>query len=237
LTVKADVKPIFEVSPPHVALGDLKQGEIKQTVVQVQRLDGKNLAITKVEAGQEFIMVNTKVQPVDSSQGRAVQITVDAQARHKPQRFAEALRVYAADSAEPALVIPIHGRILGDVVVQPEALTWIVQNPAQWPGSNPALAIRRVSVSATRADPPLELRNVTSDLEGLGVQLVKRQAGNTYEIVATLNKPPENATRTTISFETNIPTQPKVEVPVMISVFTGQLQRSSAPAPVKSGPP
>ncbi|MCG3147755.1 MAG: hypothetical protein PCFJNLEI_01196 [Verrucomicrobiae bacterium] len=220
LTVKAEVKPIFEVSPPQVSLGDLQRGETRTVTIQVKRLDGKRLAITKTAAAQDFITVKATAQPADSAPGQAAQVTVEAKAGDQPRRFSDMLNVYTDGASEPALRIPIIGRVLGDITLQPEALTWLVQNPTNWPGQNAELTTtRRVRVSATRPEPSLELRNVTSGLKELSVEVVTVNTGQTYELVAKLTQPPKESVRAVISFETNLPTQPKMEVPVMITVL------------------
>jgi len=55
LTLKVYVKPIFEVTPPVLRLGDLQQGSSTNVTVLVKRTDGQKLRITKVVSDNPLI--------------------------------------------------------------------------------------------------------------------------------------------------------------------------------------
>ena len=53
----------------------------------------------------------------------------------------------------------------------------------------------------------------------MSVELVPKENGKTYEIVAKLADLPKETIRGTISIESNLPSQPKLEVPITVSVL------------------
>jgi Protein of unknown function (DUF1573) len=221
LAIKADVKPIFAVNPELLFLGDIAPGKTGTTSVEVKRLDGKKLAITKTEASKGFIL--SKVEPVESSQGQAAKITVEAKADGQPRRFSSMLLVYTEDATKPALTIPMTGRFLSEIVLEPETMLWQVNDPTNWPGADAEKAATRdVTIYAAGEKQTLHVRNVTSSLKELQVQLNTLETNMSYEIVATLPKPPAQSVTGNIEFETDLPSLPKVQVPVTINVQSSQ---------------
>jgi len=51
------------------------------------------------------------------------------------------------------------------------------------------------------------------------VELVPKEAGKAYELVARLEEVPAGTVSGNVSFETSVAAQPKIEVPVIVNVF------------------
>lgn len=218
LTVKADVKQIFEVDPQQVMIGDIRPGAITNVTLKVRRTDGKDLSITKTEGSSNNVRVRVLPQEGENKQG--AELAVEFESEGTPRRFNEQVRVFADDAAQPVAVVGLHGRILGDVVLTPEALFWGIVDRENWPGDHgDSMTTRRVVVSSTLDSKPLELKNVASSLKDVTVEVVPMEAGKSYAVVAKLPTPPVESERGTISFDTNIDSQPQVVVPVTINVL------------------
>lgn len=218
LTIKVNVRPTFETSPQQVSLGDLRQGTITNIVVDVKRLDGKKLNITRAESGAKFI--KTRIEPVEASNGEAARVWIEAEAEGVPRHFNDAVRIYVDNGEQPQVTLPVFGRLIGDVALVPEALVWGIPNAERWAEyNNEAATVRRIMVSATQEGKRLEVSNIASSIKELSVQVVVVETGKTYQVVAKLIDPPKASERGTISFHTNSPTQPTVVVPVTINVF------------------
>jgi hypothetical protein len=128
--------------------------------------------------------------------------------------------VFVDNAEQPAFVVPVFGRVIGDVSLNPEQLFWGIPGPERWGEfSNETVAVRRVMVSATQADRPLELSNVASSIKELSVALVTVETGKTYQVVARLTEPPKASQQGSISFNTNSSSQPQVVLPVTINVL------------------
>jgi hypothetical protein len=65
----------------------------------------------------------------------------------------------------------------------------------------------------------MELKNPQSTIKGIKVELVPKEAGKVYELVARLDEVPASTISGNVSFETSVEAQPKIEVPVIVNVF------------------
>ena len=66
---------------------------------------------------------------------------------------------------------------------------------------------------------PIELKNPQSTLKGITVELVPKEPGKLYELVARLDEVPPITVSGNVSFETSVADQPKIELPVIVNVF------------------
>jgi len=67
---------------------------------------------------------------------------------------------------------------------------------------------------------PIELKNPQSSIKGIKVELVPKEAGKVYELVARLDyEVPASTVSGNVSFETSVAAQPRIEVPVIVNVF------------------
>jgi hypothetical protein len=211
LTVQVENKLKYVLTPAFVALGDVHPGATTNAVIEVKRTDGGKLAINRTEAGGA---VDVQVQSVDDQTAR---LNLKVLAFGSPRRISEVLRVYGEDGSSPIGTVMIYGRIVGDLVVSPEAVFWGITNPGNW-AANAAAEARRVAVTSTKPDQALEISNLSWDVPEMKVELVPVEKGKSYTIIASLPQPPKESVHGSISFNTNLPSQPQVVVPVTINV-------------------
>jgi hypothetical protein len=218
LTVKADIVPIYDFNPQNIPLGDLRQGTITNVAIQVKRVDGKPIDLTKAESTNPSIRV--RIQPEEGSSNTAARVVIEAEAEGSPRRFNETVKVFAANTNQPAFTIPVFGRLVGDVTLNPEAVFWGIADPEHWPGPRPELmTTRNVRIQPTDPNKTMEIRNPTSSLKDISVSVNTVETGKVYEVVAKLAEPPKESERGTISFETTLAGQPTITVPVTINVL------------------
>jgi len=218
LTVKADIVPTFDFNPQHVPLGDIRQGTTTNVSVQVKRVDGKKINLSKVETSNPSI--HARIVPVENSDGTAADVVIESEAEGAPRRFNETVKVFADNPTQPAFTIGVSGRLVGPITLSPEAVLWGIADPEHWPGPRPDLtATRKVRVQATDPSKPMEIRNPTSSLKDLNLVIDTIETGKVYDVVVKLAGPPKESERGTISFETTLANQQTVTVPVMINVL------------------
>jgi len=218
LTVRADIVPTFDLTPTQVPVGDIRQGSITNLVVQVKRVDGKKVNLSKVEATSSY--VHTKIEPVDGSDGTTVRVVIEVDGEGSPRRFNETIRGYGDNPGQPVFQIPVYGRLVGDVSVNPEAVFWGIADPDRWPGARPELmTTRTITVTSNVADKPLDITNTSCSLTDITTSVSVITTGKVYQIVAKLAAPPKDSERGTISFATNLSSQPTVTVPVTVNVL------------------
>jgi hypothetical protein len=216
LTLKADIVPTFDILPASVSLGNIHQGVITNVTVQIKRLDGKPLGLTRAEATQKGI--RAKLEAVDGVTN-AVQLRIEIEAEGTPRQFGDAVKVYAGDGAQPAVVVPVSARIVGDLTAIPEQQFWGVADPANWPGAHPEQATRHFQIVCNKPDTKLEIKKATTELADVRVEIRPIEDGKKYDIVATLTKAPEKSEVGSIKVETNIAGQPVIELGLRVNVI------------------
>lgn len=220
LSIKINVVPTFDVQPPQVSFGDLRQGTITNVALRVKRTDGRPLVINRVESSGKF--VRTRIEPVEASNGSEAIVWLEAEMEGIPRRLNDLVRVYVDGAPQqPTMVVPVFARLVGDFTVTPEQLYWGVPSDLQWQ-ANEQLTTRRMMVSGTDQSKPIVLSNVVSSIKELNCDVVPVEAGRTYMIVAKLADRPQASTSGTISVDTNQPDEPKLVVPVTVNII-GQM--------------
>lgn len=217
LSIKANHQPLYQVSPPTFNLM-VRQGIETNVTVQVRRTDGKELQIAKVLANTPWITAQVeKPEATNPSLGR---IVLKMKPEGSRRWFSDNVRIYAGATNNPVCSFWISGRIMGDVSWNPEILYWNINDPAQARAANlDAVLTKRVTVSTTLAGQPLEVHNAKSSLKEVSIELVPNEQAKNCLVVARLSEVPNQTVSGTLSFETNIPSQPRVEVPMTIAVL------------------
>jgi uncharacterized protein DUF1573 len=215
LSIKADIKQILEVTPTQVSLGAIRSGATTNMTVTVHRTDGKKLVISETQPSSKD--VKATVEPVQGD-AQSAKLTITVTGEGTPRRLSDQVKVFLDGITQPAATVTVFGQVLGDVTISPEQLYWPVTSQAS-SNSLPVPPPRRITVTSTRADQPLEIKNIATSLTNMTVQIVTIEAGKTYAVVAQLASTPTTSERGTISFDTNTPIQPKVTIPVTITVI------------------
>jgi len=129
------------------------------------------------------------------------------------------LMVHIDNSAKANLLIPLAGQLLGGIKLEPEVLVWNLPHPDHWPGPNPdATTVRTLIVSLVQTNQVLELRDFASDLDDLLVKAAPLEKGKKYQVLLKLDQPHKESTEGVLTFETSLPSQPNLQVPIKINV-------------------
>jgi hypothetical protein len=131
LTLRVENKLKYVLTPPSVMLGDLRPGTTTNAVVEIRHTDGGKLSISRTETGGA---VDAQTETIDY---QTAHLNIKVIAFGSARRFNEWVRVCVGDESDPVGAVSIYGRIVGDVVVTPEALFWGINNPANWGGPIP----------------------------------------------------------------------------------------------------
>jgi hypothetical protein len=218
LTIKVDYTPLYEITPttlaPNLAFG-VNEDEQFATLT---RTDGKPLRILKLDASKPWI--TAKVVPGTKADSSTARIRFVIKRDGPARRFSEYVHVYAPDQPNiPVSTIYLYGQIIGEVSVSPETLYWSVPDAAQTAAERPeALVMRRVTIHSAKGQ-ALVLKNPQSSIPGIQVELVPKESGKVYELVAKLNQTPSQTVSGSVSFETSVAGQQRIEVPVIVNVF------------------
>ncbi len=218
LTIKADYTPLYEVNPmtlaPKLEFG-VNEAEQFTTIT---RTDGKPIRIVRLEATKPWI--KAKVEPSAKADEATARIRIAIQRDGLPRRLNEYIHVYTAEQTNtPASSIYLYVQMMGEVSLTPEALYWSVTDAAKTTAeAQEALVLRRVTIRSAGGK-AIELKNPQSTVKGIKVELVPKEAGTVYELVARLDEVPATTVSGNVSFETSVAAQAKIEVPVIVNVF------------------
>ncbi|MGD0058719.1 MAG: DUF1573 domain-containing protein [Verrucomicrobiia bacterium] len=230
LSVKVEMKQILEVTPQQVSVGALRQGVTTNLSVVLRRIDGQKLMIASNQPSSKFLTAH--VEAIEGSTNQSVKLVIDAHAQGAPRTLNENVKVFLDGISQPAATVSVNGRLLGDVVLDHEQLYWPVSDTAHAPAQNAqAQPIRRITVSSTRSDQPLQITNLRTSLTNVTVELVTVDTGKVYSVIAKLTDSPTQSERGTISFDTNTSVQPKIVVPVTIIVLKNTEPPKPTPHP------
>jgi hypothetical protein len=219
LGIEVQTKSVLTAEPTSVDFGALRLGATTNASVVIRRNDGKKLTITKVEAFSDLITART--EPMEDADAQAARLQIRFNAAGLPRHFSEQIRLYTDDSIGAGLTVFVSARLLGDIKLEPETLSWGMPDPNNWPDTETEVILSRsIVVTSTQTERPLLLRNISCSRKEVKVRLVTLQKGQEYEIVVTLPKRLTKTVEGTINFETNLPSLPKVEVPLTVSVWT-----------------
>jgi hypothetical protein len=218
LTIKADYTPLYDLSPmtlaPNLAFGvnDATQ------FTTITRTDGKPLRLERLAPSKPWI--TAAVEPGAKADEATARIRVAIQRDGPPRRFYEYVQVYAAGQTNtPVSGIYLYGQVMGEVSLSPEMLYWSLPDAKNTPAQRPeALVTRRLTIG-TADGKAFELKNPQSTLKGLKLELVAKEAGKAYELVARLDELPGSTVSGNVSFETSVAAQSRIEVPVIVNVF------------------
>src|ERR1039458_2378840 len=216
LSIKVEMKQVLDVTPANFQLGNVQQGTITNVTVLVHRTDGKKLVISKAEPSSKLL--RARITPVEGTNDQSANVTIEVETEGTPRQFNENVKLSLEDSAQPVAVITVSGRLLGAVLVDPTMLYWPMTDTSSSTNSE-VLPMREIKVSATRPDQPLEIKNLTTNLKDLNLELVTKDAGKSYVVVAKFTQMPKQSVQGVISFDTNASSQPKVSVPVTVTVL------------------
>ena len=218
LTIKADYTPLYDLSPmtlaPNLAFGvnDATQ------FTTITRTDGKPLRLERLVASKPWITAT--VEPGAKADDATARIRVAIQRDGPPRRFNEYVQVYAAGQTNtPVSGIYLYGRVMGEVSFNPEILYWSLPDAKNTPAERPeALVTRRVAIGSADGK-AFELKNPQSTLKGIKLEVVAKEAGKVYELVARLDDLPASTVSGNVSFETTVAAQSRIEVPLIVNVF------------------
>ena len=218
LSIKADYTPLYDLNPmtlaPNLAFGVNDTAQF----TTLTRTDGKPLRLVRLVASKPWITAT--VEPSAKTEDTTARIRVAIQREGPPRRFNEYVHVYTAEQTNaPASSIYVYGQMMGEVSLSPEALDWSVTDAAKTAEERPeALVTRRVTIRAAEGR-AIDLKNLQSTIKGINVELVPKEEGKVYELVARLDEVPASTVSGNVSFETSVAAQPKIEVPFIVNVF------------------
>lgn len=217
LTVRADYTPLFDFNPPTLSAILPFGVDAADLLTTLTRTDGQPLRITRLDTSHPWMKAT--VDPDSNVEAVTARIRIAIRREGPPRRFNEFVYLYTRENSNsPASSISIQGQFAGEVSLSPESLYWYIDDEARVAPERPeATVLRRVTIRSAGGR-PIEFKNPQSAVKGIKLELVPREAGKFHELVARLDELPASTVIGTVSFETSLAAQPKIEVPVIVHV-------------------
>ena len=218
LTIKVDYTPLYDLNPLAVSASLAYGVNDTSQFTALTRTDGKPLRIARLDASQPWITATEELGPTPDAATARIRVAIRRDG--PPRRFNEYVHVYAGEETNtPVSSIYLYGEVMGEVSLTPEALYWSITGEAQAPAENAeAVTTRRVTIHSASGQ-TIEVKNPQSTIKGIKVELVPKDPGKTYELIARLADVPASTVSGNVSFETSVAAQPRIEVPVIVNVF------------------
>ena len=218
LSIKVDYTPLYELLPvtvsPNLAFGVNQASE----VTTLTRNDGKPLRIVRLVTSKPWIQA--AVEPGAAADAPAAKIRISIEREGAPRRFNEYVHIYASDETNtPVSSIYLYGQMMGEVSLTPEALYWSVTGvPAPGAERPESLVVRRITIRSAAGE-PLVVSKARSTIPGMTVELVTKEPGKVFELIARLETIPAATVSGAVSFDTSVASQPHLDVPAVVNVF------------------
>ncbi len=209
LIAKANLIPLYDTEPMQISLGELRLNAVTNATIRLWRTDGKPLDIARLQPSQSNI--TARIEPLANSNNTAT-VQVEIKGGGTPHWFYERIGFYREGSTQEVAMVPIYARIVGDVVLSREEVYWAIVNRAM-PGS------RSFRVKASDPSRTLTITNLACTVPGVAMNSAPGPGGVGYEVTLELHRLPAQTVRGTISFDTNMPSQPKVTIPITINIL------------------
>ena len=218
LAIKVDYTPLYELNPvtlsPIVAFGASDATQF----TTLTRTDGKPLRIARLDPSKPWITAKLERAPNGDESITGIRITVKRDGT--PRRFAEYVQIYSEGQTNtPVTSIYVYGQMQGQIVLNPEALYWSVSEGAVAATDRPEATILRRVIIRSSTDAPMALKNPQSTIKGVTVELIPKEEGKAYELIARLDEVPPSTVSGNVSFETSVAAQSRIEVPIIVNVF------------------
>jgi hypothetical protein len=220
LMVKTEYVPVYQLEPTTWYVMNLRKGQTTNATVRITRIDGAPFHISKVEPSQtnSLSWLKLDVEPESGSISHAALLSLSAKAEVAPTYYSDVVKVFADSAQQPVSTFPVTIRVVGDLSLSREMVSWSISDPSKVVRSQP------ITVNSWLPE-KLEVKNVSSSLKDVTVEATRRD-DHTFDIVAKLINVPTQTTHGLLHFETNVPSQATVERVIAIIVS----QPAAAPA-------
>jgi hypothetical protein len=218
LTIKVDYTPLYDINPmtlaPSLPLGI----NVTNVFTTLTRTDGKPLHIVKLDPSKTWI--TAQIDPAAKADASTARVLVEIRRDGSPRRFNEYIQIYSSDQTNsPVSTIYLYGHFMGQLAFSPEVLYWSITDPKKTEAEHPeSLITRRVTIRSVDGK-PFEIKKPESTLKGVKLEVVRKDSGKVYDLIAKLDNVPEQTVSGNVSFETSVAAQSRIAVPMIVNVY------------------
>jgi hypothetical protein len=220
LIMQMDYTPLYEASPKALRMFLPAGKEEAQGSFTVTRTDGKPLQIERLTTSREWISAafDPSFKPQDNTNMARINVTV-RRPSDPPSLINATVQLWNSNlTARPMQTVFVAGEILGELAAVPPRLYWVIPDFGPSKTNYPAESLTRTIQLKSVLGRAVELKNPTSNIKGMSVQIVPKDAGKLFDLVVKFDELPQEFVNGKVTVETSLASLPKLEVPMTISV-------------------
>jgi hypothetical protein len=225
LTLQLDYTPLYEFSPKTLVFILPPGKDELQSHVIVMRRDGRPLGIDRITASQEWITAafDSSSKPEQSS--AQINVTVHRPSG-PPAPINATIELWGNQTPQPLQSLPVTGEILGELSANPRSLYWVIPDFGSETSTYPAEALTRKIEIKSVLGHEVELKKVTSTIQGLRLSVVPKVPRKTFDLILKFDQLPKEFANGEISIETSLASLPRIEVPITVAVPDNPVHKS-----------
>jgi hypothetical protein len=180
--ITAFIEVEFDFSSYQLDFGKVAKEETVTKSAYLHIKDPQNTKITDITTSSPFILAK-QLKPSGTVDSGDIEVEVTLSPGLPPGRIYETVTAHSNLSSMPQAILRVEGTIIGDVDVNPEALSFIISESAD--GSSQSNQ-QRLSIRARSSAKPLKILSVHDSDDRLQLDLNTINEGRQFEIVASL---------------------------------------------------
>lgn len=218
LTVQLDFTPLYLIEPAALQISVPVGQDSASGTVMVARTDGKPLAIERLASSETWL--DAAWESNSSPGGNSANLTVTV---HRPKidpagAISADVQLWAKNFPDrPMQTLPITAEIQGELSATPSQLYWVFPDFGNAFSNYPPESLTRTIQLVSRAQKPVTIKNARASIKGVSVQVAPKADGKFFDVTLKFNEMPTGLLTGKISFETSLASQPKLEVPLIVS--------------------
>ncbi len=218
LTIQLDYTPLYELDPKTLYVAVPPGKDEAQAAFTISRLDGKPADIERFTASQPWI--NATFDPSFKSEDNSARVLVTVRRPSSPPApFNATVMLWRTNEpSAPAQTISVNGEIFGEFAAVPARLYWVIPDFGSEKTNYPPEALTKTVALRSVLGHEVEIRQISSSINGLKLQTVPRQPGKTYDLILRFDELPQNFSNGKITVGTSLTNLPKIEIPITVAV-------------------
>ncbi|MDD5454713.1 MAG: DUF1573 domain-containing protein [Candidatus Ratteibacteria bacterium] len=228
-SAKLEIQGILEtelaVAPEYVDFGNLRQEIQRKKMIYITKAGDENIKILKTESSSDYLLVETQEVPQNppNKYRKDFKIEIITAPNIPIGTLKETITIYTNDEKYPKIEMPIAGNIRASLEpgISESDLSIILFPPlfifgSVKQGETPS---NKINIK-TMGEEPLKIEKIENPFEDfISITINPRIEGKEYEIVAFLkDSAPVGNMNGLIIIYTNISSQPRIEIPVSVSI-------------------
>lgn len=218
LTMQMDYTPLYELSPLSLWITLPPGKDTAQGHFTITRTDGKPLQINRITTSQNLIHPAFDSSFKSEDKSALINVTV-----HRPAEIIPMVNATVQlwdnqqlDHLIRALVVT--GEIQGELIADPSSLYWVIPDFGKSKSDYAAGSLSKTIALKSVLGNAVEIKNATSTVKGLNVQVVSKDAGKKFDLVLKFDEVPQEFSNGKVTIETSVASLPKLEVPLTVAV-------------------